>query len=75
MIHLTTANLYFFEPKNVNAIFSEKFEKMIPVKSTGIRKYTLELPNGNKTSYSYENGICSLVEADTDWATLKFVKN
>jgi hypothetical protein len=75
LIHLTTANLYFFEPKNVNAIFSEKFEKMIPVKATGARKYTLELPNGNKTSYSYENGICSLVEADTDWATLKFVRN
>ncbi len=75
LIHLTTANLYYYEPKDMQLVYSEKFQKMIPIKNTGTRKYTLELPNGNKTTYSYTNGICSLVEADTDWATLKFVKN
>lgn len=74
-IYLTTANLYYNEPNNMNMVYSEKFQKMIPIKKTGNKKYTLELPNGNKTTYSYANGVCSMVEADTDWATLRFVKN
>ncbi len=74
-IYITTANLYYSEPKNTTAVFSEKFQKMIPIKNTGDKKYTLMLPGGNKTTYSYANGVCSMVEADTDWATLKFVLN
>jgi len=70
-IYLTTACLYFIEPVNVNLIFSEKFQRMIPIKSIGNMKYVLSLPNGNKTTYSYRNGICSLVEAETDWSDLR----
>lgn len=75
LISLATANLYYFEPSNVAAVFSEKFQQMIPIKYVGNRRYRLDLPNGNKTYYSYANGICSLVEAETDWASLKFVLN
>jgi len=75
MISLATANLYYTEPKNISHVFSEKFQKMIPIKPMGNKKYTLELPGGNKTTYSYANGVCQMVEADTDWATLKFVLN
>ncbi len=74
-IHLTTASLYYAEPKNKNEVFSEKFQRMIPMKITGNKRYTLQLPGGNKTSYSYGNGVCDLVEADTDWATLRFVRD
>lgn len=75
LINLATANLYYNEPANVNAVFSEKFQKMIPIKHVGNKKYLLDLPNGNKTYYSYCNGVCNLVEAETDWASLKFVLN
>lgn len=72
-IEIATANLYYTEPVNYKEVFSEKFQKMVPVQLTGNKRYTLSLPNGNKTSYSYANGKCKLVEADTDWASLKFV--
>ena len=75
LIYLTTANLYYLEPTNIATVFSEKFQKMIPIKHVGNRRYLLDLPNGNKAYYSYTNGICSLVEAETDWASLKFVLN
>lgn len=75
LISLATANLYYFEPSNVASVFSEKFQQMIPIKYVGNRRYMLDLPNGNKTYYSYANGVCSLVEAETDWASLKFVLN
>jgi len=74
-IRMTTANLYYYEPSNIPYVFSEKFQKMIAIKYVGNRRYLLNLPNGNKTYYSYTNGICSMVEAETDWATLKFVLN
>jgi hypothetical protein len=72
-ILITTASLYFFEPSDITFVFSEKFQKMIPIKRIGYRRYMLDLPNGNKVTYSYNNGICNLVEADTDWASLRFV--
>lgn len=75
LISMTTANLYYNEPANTNAVFSENFQRMVPVKNVGNKKYMLNLPNGNKTYYSYNNGICSMVEAETDWASLKFVLN
>lgn len=74
-IHFTTASLYYNEPVNLSSLYSEKFQKMIPVKPAGPKRYRLELPNGNKVFYSYANGRCSLVEAETDWANLKFVIN
>jgi hypothetical protein len=73
LIHYSTASLYFLEPSNIPSVFSENFQKMIAVKFNGNRKYTLELPNGNKTSYTYANGVCTLVEAETDWADIRFV--
>jgi hypothetical protein len=73
LVQMTTASLYFHEPKDGTFIFSEKFQKMLPVKWIKDRKYLLKLPGGNKTYYSYANGTCNLVEAETDWATLKFV--
>lgn len=75
LIHYSTASLYYLEPSNIPSVFSENFQKMIAVKSVGNRKYTLELPNGNKTSYTYANGVCTLVEAETDWADIRFVLN
>jgi len=75
LIHFTTASLYYNEPANLSSLYSEKFQKMIPVKPAGPKRYRLDLPNGNKVFYSYANGRCSLVEAETDWATLKFVIN
>ncbi len=75
LVMMTTASLYFHEPKDGSAIFSEKFQKMLPVKWIKDKKYLLKLPGGNKTYYSYANGTCNLVEAETDWADLKFVLN
>ncbi len=74
-IYYTTASLYYYEPINYTQVYSEKFQKMIPIKPAGNNRYVLELPNGNKAYYSYANGTCSLVEAETDWAKLKFVRN
>lgn len=71
----STASLYFNEPENVKSVFSEKFQKMVPVQKIDARRYRISLPNGNTTTYTYSSGICTLVEASTDFANLKFVLN
>lgn len=72
-IFCSTASLYFNEPGNVKSVFSEKFQKMIPIQKIDSKKYRIDLPNGNSTTYTYSSGICTLVEANTDFANLKFV--
>lgn len=73
LIYFTTATLYYHEPVKTSHIFSEKFQQLIPISPVSNNRYRMDLPNGNKTYYSYANGVCSLVEAETDWADLKFV--
>lgn len=72
-IHFTTASLYYVEPQQIKQLYSEKFQKMIPVTQDGAARYRLDLPNGNRVYYSYRNGRCSLVEAQTEWADIRFV--
>lgn len=72
-IRFTTVSLYFDEPLNLTEVYSEKFQRMVSVKSIGIHKYQLTLPDGNTAKYTYLNGQCSEVEAKTDWAVIKFV--
>ena len=72
-IRFTTVSLYFEEPFNLTEVYSEKFQRMVSVKSIGLHKYQLTLPDGNTAKYTYVNGLCSEVEAQTDWALIKFV--
>lgn len=72
-IRFTTVSLYFEEPFNLTEVYSEKFQRMVSVKSIGLHKYQLTLPDGNTAKYTYVNGFCSEVEAQTDWAVIKFV--
>ena len=72
-IRFTTVSLYFDEPLNLTEVYSEKFQRMVNVKSIGIHKYQLTLPDGNTAKYTYVNGQCSEVEAKTDWAVIRFV--
>lgn len=74
-IFCSTASLYFSEPGNLKSVFSEKFQKMVPIQKIDSKRYRINLPNGNTTTYTYNSGICTLVEANTDFANLKFVLN
>lgn len=72
-ISCSTASLYFNEPGKIKSVFSEKFQKMVPIQKIDSKRYRINLPNGNTTIYTYNSGICTLVEANTDFANLKFV--
>jgi hypothetical protein len=66
------ATLYFIEPKNLSYVYSEYYQQLVQVIPTGTNRYLIEFPNGNESYYTYSNGVCTEVEAHTDWATIFF---
>lgn len=68
----TISSIYFQEPKGVKQVFSERFAVYCTLVEIETSKYELTLPNGKKNYYTYENGICSLVEINHSLATFYF---
>lgn len=53
--------LYFKEPIGISMVFSEKYLELCPIVRNG-EYYTVSFPDGNKSTYKYQNGICVWVE-------------
>lgn len=71
-VECTVASLYFREPTNQTAVFSEgeqQFVKLIPL---GNHSYQLLFKDNGKTTYSYRNGKCVFVHAETMWSDVEF---
>jgi hypothetical protein len=69
----TIANLYFNEPTHGNPIYSENFLKFLTVKKIGQHMYEIQMPDGNKNVYTYQNGVCIHLKAETDHGVIYFV--
>ncbi len=55
-IRYSVAHMYFDEPEDKDSIFSETYLEYCPLIKTGDHEYQLELPDGNRNSYKYEDG-------------------
>lgn len=69
------ADLYFAEPKQVTRIFSETLGKFLPLKYLGNGEYELQLPEGKKNVYKYENGTLVQVEVNHTFGKAVIVKS
>lgn len=72
-IRHTIATLYFREPVNINRVYSENFLSFLAIKSTGPHTYELSLADGKKNYYTYNNGLCTKVQAETDHGTVYLI--
>ncbi|MES2773622.1 MAG: DUF6134 family protein [Bacteroidota bacterium] len=72
-IRHTIAKLYFTEPLNITRVYSENFLSFLAIKSTGPHTYELTLADGKKNYYTYVNGLCTKVQAETDHGTVYLV--
>jgi hypothetical protein len=72
-IRHTIATLYFREPVNISRVYSENFLAFLAIKSTGPHTYELTLADGKKNYYTYANGLCTKVQAETDHGTVYLV--
>jgi len=72
-IRFSIASLYFTEPVNIAKVYSETALAFVPLKKTAVHTYEVSLPDGNKNYYTYENGLCTHVKAETDHGIVYFV--
>jgi len=71
-IDYTMGAMYFIEPGNRHFVYSELYQQLIPVISLGGNRYLVEFPNGNKSYYTYRNGMCTSIEVHVPMTILVF---
>lgn len=73
-VKFTVSKLYFYEPKNILSIYSERHLTFCKISRVSEGRYKLELPNGNENFYSYQNGQLVEMYSKRMGFVLKFVK-
>jgi hypothetical protein len=71
-VKTSMTSMYYQEPVGLKEIFSERYAVYCSIEPVGPNKYELTLPNGKKNYYTYEGGICTLVEVNHPMATFYF---
>jgi hypothetical protein len=54
--------LYCVEPLTINKVYSDNYQKFLPISRIRPHTYKVVLPDGNYNHYTYTNGICTRVE-------------
>lgn len=73
-ISKTIVNLYYEEPVNVSAVYSEKYGQMCKVEKVGEGRYGVVMPNGKRTMYNYKDGKCMEVAVELAGVKLRMVR-
>jgi hypothetical protein len=72
-IEQSILTLYFQEPTHGTMVYSQNFRRMLRLEEIGAHRYSVELPNGTTTTFSYEEGVLTKVQSDTYVGDVKFL--
>lgn len=61
--------LYTQEPVSYKLIYSDKYQKLLPIKFVEMHLYRINFPDGNYNDYYYENGTCTKIQVNTSFYT------
>jgi hypothetical protein len=73
-INHTITSLYYEEPLNLTAVYSERYGQMCNVAKAGNDRYVMNLPNGKRSLYTYNAGVCQEVETELAGVKIRIVK-
>ena len=73
-INHTMTGLYYQEPSNVVAVYSERYGQMCSVEKLDENRYGITLPNGKKSIYAYRQGLCAEVQSELAGMKLRIVR-
>ena len=71
-INYSMGAMYFIEPLNRKFVYSENYQQFVPVFEAGKNRYLIKFPDGNKSYYTYNDGMCTGVEVHTNWTFIIF---
>ena len=63
-IRQTMITLYLQEPLHFNQVYSDAFERLLPVQKVAPHHYRVRLPDGNYSDFLYQNGQCVKVHVN-----------
>lgn len=65
-------SLYYNEPEDNTAVYSDSYKKLIIITKLEEHKYKVLMPDGNYNYYYYHNGVCNKVEVVHSFYKLVF---
>lgn len=65
--------LYMHEPADMRTVYSDNFQRFLPIKKTAEHTYTVELPDGNYNTYFFKEGMCNKVEIHHSFYTIHMI--
>jgi hypothetical protein len=68
-----TVSLFVTEPVHSMKVFSDTFNKELLLKKIGEHTYLLQLPDGNRNTYKYNDGVCTEVTLDHKFFTARII--
>lgn len=60
-IRQTLLTLYLYEPVALTQVFSDVYQRMVPVRRLAPNHYKVQLPDGAYNEFFYRDGICAKV--------------
>ena len=66
-------SLYFHEPVNLQKVYSDNYQQLLPIKKINEHSYKIQLPDGNCNYYFYKNGICNRVNVNTSIVSVEML--
>jgi len=66
-----TVDLYFKEPKNIDAVFSSMYAEYLKIEELSPNRYKMSSPKSKDTYYTYKDGKLIMVEIDTPVGMVK----
>lgn len=74
LIKNNLATLLYNEPTDITEVYSDKFKRMVKIKSLGNGTYTIALPNKSTSVYHYKNSQCVRVELEGSFYKVDLVR-
>ena len=66
------SQIHFLEPEDGESFFSQHFGQFVTFKKVADHRYQMTSPDG-ENEYTYENGYCTEIKVERDYATFYFV--
>jgi hypothetical protein len=63
-IYYNLVCIYNHEPNTTSLIFSDKYQKFLPIQKIEDHHYKIRFPDGSANEYWFENGTCKRIEID-----------
>lgn len=73
VINRNFVTLYFFEPKGISQVYSDKYKEMVKITPISEGNYKVILPDNSTNIYHYKNGKCNLIEVEGTFYKIKLI--